>query len=68
MLTLDKMRHTWWKCVLEGDPEIDTSKVESTKRVEECAPQRGMDDPQSTQIGKAIFSVFWSPPNHSISW
>ena len=45
MLTLDKMRHTWWKCVLEGDPEIDTSKVESTKRVEECAPQRGTDDP-----------------------
>ena len=23
---------------------------------------------QSTQIGKAIFSVFWSHLNHSISW
>ena len=23
---------------------------------------------QSTQIGKAIFSVYWSPLNHKISW
>ena len=28
IITLDKQRKTWWKHVLVGDPEIDTSKVE----------------------------------------
>eukprot|EP00439_Symbiodinium_sp_Y106_P030522 s692_g3.t1 len=35
MLSLQKSRETWWKCVLEGDPEIDTTKVESTRKMEE---------------------------------
>eukprot|EP00930_Biecheleria_cincta_P067963 TRINITY_DN5495_c0_g1_i1.p1 TRINITY_DN5495_c0_g1~~TRINITY_DN5495_c0_g1_i1.p1 ORF type:complete len:366 (-),score=88.52 TRINITY_DN5495_c0_g1_i1:56-1153(-) len=35
ILTLQKHRETWWKCVLEGDPEIDTTKVESTRSMEE---------------------------------
>eukprot|EP00931_Biecheleriopsis_adriatica_P088746 TRINITY_DN62996_c0_g1_i1.p1 TRINITY_DN62996_c0_g1~~TRINITY_DN62996_c0_g1_i1.p1 ORF type:complete len:344 (+),score=98.27 TRINITY_DN62996_c0_g1_i1:48-1079(+) len=35
ILSLQKSRETWWKCVLEGDPEIDTTKVESTRSMEE---------------------------------
>merc|ERR1712110_1344877 len=30
ILSVEKQRQTWWKCVLEGDQEIDTTKVEST--------------------------------------
>lgn len=39
VLSLDKVRHTWWKCFLQGDQEIDTTKVESTKRVDEYDPE-----------------------------
>jgi hypothetical protein len=35
ILTLEKARHTWWNCFLEGDETIDTTKVESTKRIHE---------------------------------
>merc|ERR1719436_2372467 len=35
VLSLEKQRETWWKCVLEGDQEIDTTKVESTRAMEE---------------------------------
>lgn len=35
VLTMEKVRHTWWKCVFEGDEEIDTTKVESTRRIDE---------------------------------
>jgi len=35
ILSLEKQRQTWWKCVLEGDEEIDTTKVESTRSMEE---------------------------------
>jgi len=35
IMSLQKQRETWWKCVLEGDPEIDTTKVESTRSMEE---------------------------------
>jgi len=31
VINLEKQRETWWKCVLEGDQEIDTTKVESTR-------------------------------------
>lgn len=34
-----QIRKTWWKSVFEGDPEIDTSKVESVKRIHEYDPQ-----------------------------
>lgn len=27
ILTLEKARHTWWNCFLEGDETIDTTKV-----------------------------------------
>eukprot|EP00434_Breviolum_minutum_P014598 symbB.v1.2.012870.t1/scaffold875.1/size155714/19 len=35
IISLQKSRESWWKCVLEGDPEIDTTKVESTRKLEE---------------------------------
>jgi len=35
VLNLEKQRETWWKCVLEGDQEIDTTKVESTRAMDE---------------------------------
>merc|ERR1711979_26411 len=35
VLVLEKARETWWKCVLEGDEEIDTTKVESTRSMGE---------------------------------
>ena len=33
VITLDKCVETWWKSVVKGDPEIDTQKVDSTKKV-----------------------------------
>ena len=34
-VTLDKKTQTWWKSLLVGHQEIDTSQVESTKKIEE---------------------------------
>ncbi|CAD7950811.1 unnamed protein product [Amoebophrya sp. A120] len=35
VLTLDKIRKTWWKAVFQDGPEIDTTKIESTKRIDD---------------------------------
>jgi hypothetical protein len=35
VLNLEKSREGWWKHVLHGHPEIDTSKVDSTKSISE---------------------------------
>merc|ERR1712051_1014059 len=35
ILSLEKGRETWWKCVLQGDQEIDNTKVESTRSMDE---------------------------------
>lgn len=35
VLSLEKHRESWWKCVFEGDQEIDTTKVESTRTMDE---------------------------------
>jgi hypothetical protein len=35
MLIFEKSQESWWPRVLLGDEEIDTSKIESTKRIEE---------------------------------
>jgi len=35
IISLEKQRQTWWKCVLEGDNEIDTTKVESVRTMDE---------------------------------
>lgn len=33
IVMLEKVVKTWWACVLEGDPEIDATKVDSTCKV-----------------------------------
>lgn len=35
LLTLDKVKKTWWGAVLEGDDEIDASLVDSTRNIGE---------------------------------
>jgi len=49
VLSLEKGRETWWKCVLEGDEEIDTTKVESTRSMHEY------DDETQGAIRKIMF-------------
>lgn len=39
VLSLEKSRECWWPAVLRGDPEIDTSKVDSSKRIDEYDPE-----------------------------
>jgi hypothetical protein len=39
LLILVKRRETWWPSVVRGHPEIDTSKVDSTKKVSEYDPE-----------------------------
>ena len=34
-ITMEKSVQTWWSCFLKGDAEIDTAKVESTKKIGE---------------------------------
>lgn len=33
VITLDKARDNIWKCVVEGDPEIDTKKVDNVRNI-----------------------------------
>lgn len=49
LVSLDKTRETWWASAVVGDPEIDTTKVDSTRRIDEYDP--------ATQgaIRKAVF-------------
>jgi hypothetical protein len=35
MITLDKVKRTWWDSVVVGDPEIDTTMVDSTCKIDE---------------------------------
>lgn len=35
LLHIDKAKEGWWKSLLVGDSEIDTTKVDSTKRIED---------------------------------
>ena len=35
VINLEKRNETWWKSILEGEPEIDTTKVDSTKKISE---------------------------------
>ncbi|KAL8451515.1 hypothetical protein Emed_001964 [Eimeria media] len=35
LLVLEKKRELWWDCLIQGDPVIDTTKVESVKKVED---------------------------------
>merc|ERR1719230_295187 len=77
IISLEKQRQTWWKCVLEGDKEIDTTKVESTRTMDEydgetqgairkimfdqCQKTKG--EPTSDQIRTAdIMRDAWNAP------
>ncbi|CRH02512.1 CS domain protein, putative [Plasmodium relictum] len=33
IIFLEKKRENWWPCVIKGDPEIDTKKIESKKNL-----------------------------------
>ena len=35
VISLEKVTATWWKTVLQGDSEIDTTKVDSTMKIHE---------------------------------
>lgn len=78
VLSLEKQRQTWWKCVLEGDQEIDTTKVESTKTMDEYdgetqgairkimfdQNQKVQGKPSSDQLRTAeIMKEAWNAPN-----
>ncbi len=39
MLTFEKSIETWWPSAVRGHAEIDTTMVDSTKRVEEYDPE-----------------------------
>jgi len=49
VLTLEKVVDTWWKCIVVGDPEIDTTKVDSTRQVSDY------DAETQAQIRKIMF-------------
>jgi hypothetical protein len=48
-ITLEKTTPTWWKTVLEGDSEIDTSKVDSTRKLTD------LDDQTQAKIRQLMF-------------
>lgn len=35
IISIEKKRENWWPCVIKGDPEIDTKKIESKKNINE---------------------------------
>eukprot|EP00928_Gymnodinium_smaydae_P046766 TRINITY_DN31183_c0_g1_i1.p1 TRINITY_DN31183_c0_g1~~TRINITY_DN31183_c0_g1_i1.p1 ORF type:complete len:392 (-),score=122.17 TRINITY_DN31183_c0_g1_i1:216-1391(-) len=77
VLVVEKQRQTWWKCVLEGDEEIDTTKVESTRAMYEYdgetqgairkimfdQNQKAMGKPTSDQLRTAdVMRDAWNAP------
>lgn len=49
VITLDKCQRTWWRCVVRGHAEIDTSRVDSTQRVTDY------DDETQAALRKIMF-------------
>ena len=49
VLTLEKVVETWWRCIVKGDAEIDTQKVDSTRQVSDY------DAETQAQIRKIMF-------------
>jgi hypothetical protein len=77
ILSVEKQRQTWWKCVLEGDQEIDTTKVESVRTMDEYdgetqgairkimfdQHQKAMGKPNSDQLRTAeVMKEAWNAP------
>jgi len=58
MLVLQKARKTWWESALEGDPKIDTTLVDSRRRIDEYdgstqgAIRRILFDQRQERLGK----------------
>ena len=58
LLTLQKARKTWWDSVMVGDPRIDTSLVDSRRRIDEYddstqgAIRRILFDQRQQRLGK----------------
>ena len=50
-VTLDKGVQTWWRCVVEGHPTIDATKVDSTR------PVTDYDEETQASIRKLVVSV-----------
>jgi hypothetical protein len=56
-IVLQKTVQTWWKSVVAGDPEIDTTKVDSTMKIDEYdeetqgAIRKIMFDQKQKQLG-----------------
>ncbi len=49
VVTLEKVRQTWWPCIIEDEPEIDTTLVDSSKNISE------FDDATQAAIRKIMF-------------
>ncbi|CAM9267417.1 unnamed protein product [Discosporangium mesarthrocarpum] len=49
VISLEKSQKTWWKSVVEGDPEIDATKVDSTSKISDY------DDQTQGAIRKIMF-------------
>ena len=49
LLTLEKIQKTWWATVISGDPVIDTSLVDSTRRID------SYDEVTQAQIRRILF-------------
>ncbi|GBG34186.1 Nuclear movement protein nudC [Hondaea fermentalgiana] len=49
IISLAKSRETWWDAILQGEPEIDTTQVDSTRRMEEY------DEATQATIRKVMF-------------
>ncbi|GMF65015.1 unnamed protein product [Phytophthora lilii] len=48
-ISLEKIKPTWWACALKGGPEIDTSKVDSRRNIQEY------DEATQGAIRKAVY-------------
>lgn len=49
VLSLEKTRETWWDSILEGEPAIDTTQVDSTRAIDEY------DESTQAGIRKVMF-------------
>lgn len=49
IVSIEKKRENWWPCVLKGDPEIDTKKIESKKNLND------FDEKTQSQLRKFLY-------------
>ena len=56
---LEKERESWWKSALDGDPEIDTQKVDSTRSMYEYDGET-----QASSTHSALFLTSFTPSLH----